>query len=78
MDYKNKKKTKIMGYAIKPIADLNTIDYANLKGTAETVRKSIDGTKFIVEGDEILDYTQEEMLEIVQGAEWSQPIENLN
>jgi hypothetical protein len=67
-----------MGYAIKPIADLNTIDYTNLKGTAETVRKSIDGTQFIIEGDEILDHTQEEMLEIVQGAEWTQPIENLD
>ena len=67
-----------MGYAIKPIAELNTIDYTSLKGTAETVRKSIDGTQFIVEGDEILDYTQEQMLEIVQGAEWSQPIEKLD
>jgi len=67
-----------MGYAIKSIAELNTIDYTNLKGTAETVRKSIDGTKFIIEGDEILDYTQEQMLEIVQGTEWTQPIENLN
>ena len=67
-----------MGYAIKPIAELNTIDYTNLKGTAETVRKSIDGTKFIIEGDEILDHTQEQMLEIVQGAEWTQPIENLD
>jgi hypothetical protein len=67
-----------MGYAIKPIEDLNTIDYTNLKGTAETVRKSIDGTQFIVEGEEILDHTQEEMLEIVQGAEWTQPMENLN
>jgi hypothetical protein len=73
----NKKNKKtIMGYAIKPIAELNTIDYTNLKGTAETVRKSIDGTQFIVEGDEILDYTQEQMLEIVQGAEWTQPMEN--
>ena len=67
-----------MGYTIKPIADLNTIDYTNLKGTAETVRKSIDGTQFIIEGDEILDYTQAEMLEIVQGTEWTQPIDNLN
>jgi len=67
-----------MGYAIKPIAELNTIDYTNLKGTAETVRKSIDGTQFIIEGDEILEYTQEEMLEIVQGAEWTQAMENLN
>ena len=67
-----------MGYAIKPIAELNTIDYTNLKGTADTVRKSIDGTQFIIEGDSITDYTQAEMLEIVQGIEWIQPIENLN
>ena len=67
-----------MGYAIKPIAELNTIDYTNLKGNAETVRKSIDGTQFIIEGDEILDYTQAQMLEIVQGAEWTQLMENLN
>ncbi len=67
-----------MGYAIKLIEDLNTIDYTNLKGTAETVRKSIDGTKFIIEGDSITDYTQEQMLEIVQGEEWTQPIENLD
>ena len=67
-----------MGYTIKPIEELNTIDYTNLKGTAETVRKSIDGTQFIIEGDEILDYTQEQMLEIVQGTEWTQPIDNLN
>ena len=67
-----------MGYTIKPIAELNTIDYTNLKGTAETVRKSIDGTKFIIEGDSITDYTQAEMLEVVQGVEWTQPIENLN
>jgi hypothetical protein len=67
-----------MGYSIKPIEELNTIDYAGLKGNAETVRKSIDGTQFIVEGDEILDYTQDQMLEIVQGSEWSQPIEKLD
>ena len=67
-----------MGYTIKPIEELNTIDYTNLKGTADTVRKSIDGTQFIIEGDEILDYTQEQMLEVVQGTEWNQLIENLN
>ena len=67
-----------MGYTIKPIAELNTIDYTNLKGTAETVRKSIDGTQFIIEGDSITDYTQAQMLEVVQGEEWTQPIENLN
>ena len=67
-----------MGYTIKPIADLNTIDYTNLKGTADTVRKSIDGTQFIIEGDEILNYTQAEMLEIVQGIEWTTPKEIIN
>jgi len=61
-----------MGYAIKPIEELNTIDFTNLKGNAETVRKSIDGTKFIIEGDEITDYTHSEMLEIVQGVEWTE------
>ena len=67
-----------MGYTIKPIAELNTTDYTNLKGNADTVRKSIDGTQFILEGDEILDYTQPEMLEIVQGIEWTTPKENIN
>lgn len=60
-----------MGYAIKIIEELNTIDYTNLKGSAETVRKSIDGTKFIIEGDLITDYTHEEMLDIVQNSEWT-------
>ena len=67
-----------MGYTIKPIAELNTIDYTNLKGTAATVRKSIDGTQFIIDGDSITDYTQAQMLEIVQGTEWTQPIEKFN
>ena len=67
-----------MGYTIKPIAELNTTDYSNLKGNAETVRKSIDGTQFIVEGDEILNYTQEQMLEVVQGIEWTTPKEIIN
>lgn len=64
-----------MGYAIKPIEELNTIDFTNLKGNAETVRKSIDETKFIIEGDTINDYTQQEMLEITKSSEWTNPIE---
>lgn len=67
-------KNKKMGYAIKPIEELNTIDFTNLKGNAETVRKSIDETKFIIEGDLINDYTQEEMLEITKSSEWTNPI----
>lgn len=64
-----------MGYAIKLIEELNTIDYTNLKGNAETVRKSIDGNKFIIEGDLINDYTQEEMLQITKSSEWNNHIE---
>lgn len=63
-----------MGYAIKPIEELNTIDYTNLKGNSDTVRKSIDETKFIIEGDLINDYTQQEMLEITKSSEWTNPI----
>ena len=63
-----------MGYAIKLIEELNTIDYTNLKGNADTVRKSIDETKFIIEGDLINDYTQEEMLQITKSSEWTNPI----
>lgn len=63
-----------MGYAIKQIEELNTIDFTNLKGNADTVRKSIDETKFIIEGDLINDYTQEEMLEITKSSEWTNPI----
>ena len=63
-----------MGYAIKLIEELNTIDYTNLKGNADTVRKSIDETKFIIEGDLINDYTQEEMLQITKSSEWNNPI----
>lgn len=63
-----------MGYAIKQIEELNTIDFTNLKGNADTVRKSIDETKFIIEGDLINNYTQEEMLEITKSSEWTNPI----
>ena len=50
-----------MGYAIKDISELETFDYSLCSGysTKDTVRKSLDGTKFIVEGDSITDYTKE-------------------
>ena len=55
-----------MGYDIRPISELNTYDYSQCTGVQNknTVRKSIDGTLFIVEGDNINAYTQAEMLEI--------------
>jgi hypothetical protein len=62
-----------MGYDIRPIAELNTFDYSLCSGfqNAETVRKSLDGQFFIVEGDTINQYTHAEMLQIVEGSEWT-------
>ena len=62
-----------MGYTIKDISELETFDYSLCKGfsTKDTVRKSIDGTKFIVEGDSFTDYTKEEMITICGGPEWN-------
>ena len=67
-----------MGYTIKDISELETFDYSLCKGfsTKDTVRKSIDGTKFIVEGDSFTDYTKEEMITICGGPEWT-PTEEL-
>ncbi len=62
-----------MGYSLKDISELETFDFSLCKGfsTKDTVRKSIDGTKFIVEGDSFTDYTKEEMITICGGPEWS-------
>ena len=62
-----------MSYAIKNIAELETLDFTNLHGSKETVRKSIDGTKFIIEGDNITEYTHEEISLICQTSEWNNP-----
>lgn len=61
-----------MGYDIRPIAELNTFDYSLCSGlqNENTVRKSLDGQYFIVEGDSITTYTREEMLTICEGANW--------
>lgn len=63
-----------MGYDIRPISEINTFDYSLCSGlqNADTVRRSIDGQFFIVEGDTITTYTKEEMLVICEGANWTQ------
>jgi len=64
-------------YDIRPISELDTIDFSILKQTSkETVRKNIDETKFIIEYiDENLGvYSHAEMLAIVQLEEWNKPI----
>lgn len=62
-----------MGYDIRPISEINTFDYTLCSGlqNAETVRRSLDGQFFIVEGDTITTYTQAEMLVICEGANWT-------
>jgi len=64
-----------MRYDIRPISEINTFDYSICSGlqNAETVRKSIDNTLFIVEGETINTYTHEQMLEIVSTSAWSTP-----
>jgi hypothetical protein len=66
-----------MGYDIKPISEINTFDYSLCIGysTKDTVRKSIDGQFFIVEGDSFNTYTRKEMLVICEGANWTETIE---
>tara|TARA_R100000951_G_scaffold105113_1_gene98705 strand:- start:144 stop:347 length:204 start_codon:yes stop_codon:yes gene_type:complete len=63
-----------MGYDIRPISELNTFDYSLCTGfqNADTVRKSIDGQLFIVEGDSFNTYTQAEMLVICEGSNWTE------
>ena len=62
-----------MGYDIRPISEINTFDYTQCTGlqNADTVRRSIDGQFFIVEGETITTYTQAEMLVICEGANWT-------
>ena len=62
-----------MGYDIRPISEINTFDYSLCSGlqNENTVRRSIDGQYFIVEGDTITTYTQAEMLVICEGANWT-------
>ena len=63
-----------MKYAILNTSDINTVDFSKIKqARAADVRKTLDGTKFIVkfEGDtpDFLDgvtlYTNQQMLEIL-------------
>ena len=61
-----------MGYDIRPISELETFDFSLCDGlqTKETVRKSLDGNYFIVEGKLFNTYTREEMIEITKGINW--------
>ena len=75
-------------YAIINISDLDLIDFSQIDETsANTIRKSLDNTKFVIKWNEeptfIKDgsivpvgiYSHSECLEIMSTAEWSEPIE---
>jgi hypothetical protein len=80
MDYLNRK------YVIFDISELDKVDFSEVFETsAETIRKSVDGTKTFVkwEGEtppsvqtletKSEEYTHEEILEILAGEDWTPP-----
>ena len=78
-------------FAIFSITEIDKINFSQVCETsADTVRKSVDGTKTFVKWDgetppsvEALTtivgyYTYEEILEVLSGEEWSKPMQILN
>jgi hypothetical protein len=81
MDYINRK------YVIFDVLELNKVNFNDVFETsAETVRKSVDGTKTFVkwEGEapafmegitsKSREYTHDEILEILAGEDWTPPM----
>lgn len=77
-------------YVIIPTTELANIDFTQVLETAPgTCRYSVDGTKTFVkyDGDQpssvsaingrSIEYTHDEILEILKGEEWSAPIEEV-
>lgn len=62
-----------MAYAIKPISELETFDYSLCSGysTKDTVRKSLDGQFFLVEGGTFNDFTHAEILVEMSKPNWT-------
>tara|TARA_B100000900_G_scaffold384694_1_gene373738 strand:- start:206 stop:463 length:258 start_codon:yes stop_codon:yes gene_type:complete len=74
-------------YATISIIDLNEIDFSQIHETsAETIRKSIDETKFIIKYDAVPSFISDGSVEILQAMnhdealqlmaseEWSEPL----
>ena len=61
-----------MGYNIISISEKDTFDFSLCSGlsTYETVPKSVDNQYFLVEGITFADYTHEEILVVLDGANW--------
>jgi hypothetical protein len=77
-------------FIIFPTSELSKVDFSQvLETSAETVRRSVDGSKTFVKWDgeqpEFVStlentegpYTYEEMLEILAGPEWTAPVEEM-
>lgn len=60
-----------MGYKIFNISEIDSLDWTTIKGKKETVRKSLDGSKFIVKSDLFNDLTQEQALIIMNTEDWN-------
>lgn len=77
-------------YLIFPVDQLSTINFNEvLETSADTVRKSVDGTKTFVKWEGAMPssvsslintegpYTHSEILEILAGPEWTAPMEEM-
>lgn len=84
MEYSNRQ------FVIFDVSELDKIDFTQvLETSAETVRKSVDGTKTFVKWDDVVpdcvedlttkgDYlTYEEMLDVLSTEEWTAPMETV-
>jgi hypothetical protein len=58
-----------MGYDIRPITEIDTFDFTIVSQEKNTVRKSIDGQLFIVDGNT---YTRDEIDVICEGTNWTE------
>jgi len=78
--------TKTNTYAIIDINDISKVDFSQVEqNSAETVRKSLDGLKFVLKWNEeptfitdgtivpLQTLTHEECLALMSTAEWSEP-----
>lgn len=77
-------------YLIIPVSEVSKVDFSLVCETsAETLRKSVDETKTFIKWDGEIPtfvadlvgaegpYTHSEILEILNGAEWSAPMEEV-
>lgn len=72
-----------MGYNIINISELNTFDFSQCTKdgvqicTIDNVRKSANGSFFLIEGDSITNYSSEEIKTILNSVEWNDLAFNL-